>query len=464
MGETAAEYLARMGIQNGGSGSGTPYYIQTADDAMGVQNAQNLRIAGYADIPAGSVFDNSSGLYVNPKTQTAYDPDSGSTYDQYGRKISGNGPQTRSDATNVIRNTSESSDIQRNVVNNNNSVTSQNSVMDRTGVYNTMSNETQTGFQNNNTQTNRTSVMNQTGTTNITGSERRYVDIPTPEQFLDEFANGFATYTQSLGLGALEGQWVMENMGLFLNEYLGELGAMAQRGEAVFKPSGFNNANEKFLGSRTGDVSSTRSQGQTNTSGTIFENSQSQQSGVVNTQGSVNEVGSQNTSGYTNTNQQSTNNQQVNQTEANTSQQDSQGYGADGTPGDPTSLTSNTNSVLNQNTNTQSNDNSLVNENNQLNTNTTRNENSTVNRNMLVNESNRINSNETMNRDTTQNVNTTEDVYSRDALGFVHSLAPADFMAQKFNAGTINLLFQGRRGMRQAMSRSGGAYTAKITG
>ena len=181
------------------------------------------------------------------------------------------------------------------------------------------------------------------------------MDIPTPEQFLDEFANGFATYIGQLGLGAVESQWVMENMGLFLNEYLGELGAMAQRGEAVFKPSVFNNENEKFLGSRTGDVSSTRTQGQMNNQGVILEDSQSQQSGTTQTRGSVNEVGSQNTAGYTNTNQVANNQQQVNQTENNQSQQNSQGYGADGSAAGTGSLNEATQRTLSQLTNTHNN-------------------------------------------------------------------------------------------------------------
>ena len=148
------------------------------------------------------------------------------------------------------------------------------------------------------TTTNRNVVedetINRTRTSNVNRQVRRYVDVPTPEEFLDDFRTGMSTYLKGLG-GAVSrnaGMWLMENMDMFLNDYLGDLGARAARGEQVFKVVGATGAVTP-LGSRPGQSIQQTTAGQTvqGTQGTQVTNTQAtQQQG-----GQTQQVGGQTT-------------------------------------------------------------------------------------------------------------------------------------------------------------------------
>ena len=460
-GSSAADYLKSIGgnpailytqPMQGGSASATA----SAPTSSLLQGAPTQPIQGGG---AASVVT-PSGLQVNPQTGTAFDPNTQSTYDSSGNKISGNGPSTNAEASAVIRDVVTNTN--RNIVNNNNEVTNQNQVLNRVAISSDTGQTDITGTATNQTTGTRNLTSNQTGTTNLTGSARTYLDIPTPEQFLDDFQNAFATHISGLGLGAPEQQWVMDNMGMFLNEYIGELGTMAARGEPVFKPTDIKD-DAYYLGSRAGEVSSTRQQGTTNTQTLQQDNlltnaaSRTLQTGVGTT------VGSQQTTGQTQTDTQQTNQQAISeaiQSAINASQTGVDAYG------NPTGGTSSqtTNEQNTGTTNTRSNQAGLVNENNVLNTNNTQFSNQTTNRNVQTRDLSNIMQNEVANRDLTQNTNMTEDIYGRSAVGYVHTLAPLDFLGQKFGEGTLNVLFQGQKGARQAAGRSSGGYSGRLIG
>ena len=65
---------------------------------------------------------------------------------------------------------------------------------------------------------------------------RRYVDIPSNADFLNDFRNGFATHLKGMAssLGPDVAMWAIDNMEFFLNDYLGELGTMAQSGQSIY--------------------------------------------------------------------------------------------------------------------------------------------------------------------------------------------------------------------------------------
>lgn len=129
----------------------------------------------------------------------------------------------------------------------------------------------QTGSENRNTTTNQNSDENVTGSRNSTGTARKYMDVPTPEEFLDDFQNGFAAHVksarQSGALSLNQARWLMDNPDIFFNDYLGELSQRAARGEQIFQPTKFD-PSETYLGTRKGDVSQNTTRGQTNTTGT----------------------------------------------------------------------------------------------------------------------------------------------------------------------------------------------------
>lgn len=112
----------------------------------------------------------------------------------------------------------------------------------------------------------RAVTTTRTGTELATGTTRRYVDVPTPEQFLDEFRNGFATHIRGLRqtgtIGVNAASWLLDNIDIFWSEYLGRLGEMAQRGEPVFRATSVT-PEVTPLGTRPGQVSAVRTQADT---------------------------------------------------------------------------------------------------------------------------------------------------------------------------------------------------------
>lgn len=97
-------------------------------------------------------------------------------------------------------------------------------------------------------------------------TRREYLDIPTPEEFLDQFSVALATHTQGLvEAGELDrdtAQWIMDNPDLLFDEYIGEMGQRAAAGEQIFKPVGLEGEPE-LAGVRPGrqetrDVATTR--------------------------------------------------------------------------------------------------------------------------------------------------------------------------------------------------------------
>ena len=97
-------------------------------------------------------------------------------------------------------------------------------------------------------------------------TRREYLDIPTPEEFLDQFSVALATHTQQLvEAGELDrdtAQWIMDNPDLLFDEYIGEMGQRAAAGEQIFEPVGLEGEPE-LAGVRPGrqevrDVATTR--------------------------------------------------------------------------------------------------------------------------------------------------------------------------------------------------------------
>ena len=95
-------------------------------------------------------------------------------------------------------------------------------------------------------------------TRSITETIRRYVDIPTAAQFLDDFETGTNAYLAGLRDAGQISQFDMDlargQMGTFLDEYLGELGLRAARGEDIFEVVGLAGEIER-LGTRPGEQS-----------------------------------------------------------------------------------------------------------------------------------------------------------------------------------------------------------------
>ena len=93
---------------------------------------------------------------------------------------------------------------------------------------------------------------------NITETVRRYVDVPTAAEFLNDFETGTNTFLAGLRESGQISQFDMDlarsQMGSLLNDYLGELGLRASRGEDIFEVVGVSN--EIFrLGTRPGEAS-----------------------------------------------------------------------------------------------------------------------------------------------------------------------------------------------------------------
>jgi len=97
-------------------------------------------------------------------------------------------------------------------------------------------------------------------------TSRAYLDIPTPEEFLNKFETGLATHVQAqvkagtLSRGA--GLWLLDNPDVLYNDYMADLGARAAKGEQIFKPVGVGGAPE-FLGTRPGAVETRQTESET---------------------------------------------------------------------------------------------------------------------------------------------------------------------------------------------------------
>lgn len=107
----------------------------------------------------------------------------------------------------------------------------------------------------------RTSVggteSNNVSDSNTLTQQRVYVDVPTAEEFLDDWKTGFRTGLQdALDSGTLSGaayNLALNQEDRILDEYLGELGQRAARGEEIFHVVGAN-GEPKREGQRIGNV------------------------------------------------------------------------------------------------------------------------------------------------------------------------------------------------------------------
>jgi len=94
-------------------------------------------------------------------------------------------------------------------------------------------------------------------------TSRQYLDIPTPEEFLDRFETGLATHVKAqvqagkLSRGA--GLWLLDNPDVLYSDYMADLGARAAKGEQIFKPVGVEGTPE-FLGTRAGAVETSQTE------------------------------------------------------------------------------------------------------------------------------------------------------------------------------------------------------------
>ena len=116
----------------------------------------------------------------------------------------------------------------------------------------------QTGTENERYNTTATENSITSGSRTQTGSQRKYIDIPTPEEFMDDFQNGFATHVKAMrksgGLSLNQARWLLDNPDMFFDEYIGELGTRAARGEQIFEPTRFD-PSTNYMGTRAGDYS-----------------------------------------------------------------------------------------------------------------------------------------------------------------------------------------------------------------
>ena len=145
------------------------------------------------------------------------------------------------------------------------------------------------------TDINRDSIINEIQDFVTQRSLTQFVDIPTADEFLDNFQVGFTTYIGGLvdagELSSSDAQIARENSNFFLNDYLAELGSRAAAGENIFKvvgvPGGgsFQDALEQArltedLGTRPGGTTVV----ETTAEGTVAEETTEQ---VVGTQTQV---------------------------------------------------------------------------------------------------------------------------------------------------------------------------------
>jgi hypothetical protein len=87
--------------------------------------------------------------------------------------------------------------------------------------------------------------------------ETRFVDIPTPEEFLDNFETAIVTQADTLRrTGAIDQatkDFMINNPGFFYADYLADLGRRAQAGEDIFRVVGLDQQPVK-IGERVGEA------------------------------------------------------------------------------------------------------------------------------------------------------------------------------------------------------------------
>lgn len=130
-----------------------------------------------------------------------------------------------------------------------------------------------------NTRTSR-DIASQTSTTSRTArTTTTYVDMPTPEEFLDSFDRMFGVHLQGLvasgGIRPEVAAFAEQNKSLFYDEYLREQIGNLLKGQPLFKTVGLN-ADEKLIGSRKGEVTQDKGVSEQDRTTTSAE----QQSGV----------------------------------------------------------------------------------------------------------------------------------------------------------------------------------------
>lgn len=88
--------------------------------------------------------------------------------------------------------------------------------------------------------------------------ETRYVDVPTPDEFLNDFQTSLSTYVHGLkGAGQIDqtdADFLLNDPSLLFDSYMADLGARASRGEDIFKVVGATGT-PVDLGTRAGDSS-----------------------------------------------------------------------------------------------------------------------------------------------------------------------------------------------------------------
>ena len=107
-------------------------------------------------------------------------------------------------------------------------------------------------------------VTRQVETTEIEQrTSRQYLNVPTPEEFLDRFETALATHIQAqVRAGAVSrqaGLWLLDNPDVLFNDYMAELGARAAKGEQIFKPVGVT-GEPQLLGERPGAVETSQTE------------------------------------------------------------------------------------------------------------------------------------------------------------------------------------------------------------
>ena len=399
-----------------GGGPATPSTGPNTPEAI------KLRQQGFVWVP-------SIGAFVNPTTEevvrpaAGVDPTTGVT-----------GPD--SFLTNANTNSNTSTDLQEN------------------SSQNTDIRERQRAQENRYDNTYENSVTN--------SRDRRYVDIPTAEEILDDFETGLAMHFDGLrksgSVSTMAINWLMENQSRqFLSSYLGKLGTMAKSGVPIFKVVGAG-GNPTYLGSRQGNTSSAQTTGY-NT-----------RTGAADTTSS----GYQSSSGSESTNRNTQSRSKQNSTAMKTPQYNGQVQSQQGGGTGSGSVTLNPSgghlpngsghlggydpnqdedddyyNTPGQNANTNNNQT----QSNIYNTNKYNTVNSSGERNTSTNEvvdskGNRLN-------------NVTEDIFSRPKLGTVRTLSPSDFLSQTYSAADLNLLYEGQKGMRFREGRAAGPTSAR---
>lgn len=108
-----------------------------------------------------------------------------------------------------------------------------------------------------NTSTNRTTNIVSDTVSRTDRTTTRYVDVPTPDEFLDDFDNAFSIHVEGLvQTGQLRpevAQFAQQNRSLFFGEYLREQVGRLLKGEPLYKVTG-TSADERLIGSRRGEV------------------------------------------------------------------------------------------------------------------------------------------------------------------------------------------------------------------